>query len=422
MAERVLRGIVAVSVTAAVARHLGTEEFGVLSYALSFVMLFSTLWTLGLSSLVVRELVREPQAQTEILGTLFALRLAGGGLGVVAIIGASLVFGLDDPTTRIAIAVLAVATLFYAFDGIDFWLQSRVMSRFEVMARGTALLVTAAVNIGLIVADAPVIAFAIAAGSEWVLAAVGLAIVYTGLGESILAWRPRMARARSLLSASWPLVLSGAFYAVNLRIDQLMLGGMAGTSAVGTYAAAARLSEVWYFVPTAIATSVFPALLRARAQSAARYEQRQQQLYDLMAMIALPLAVVISVGSPLIIGLVYGSDYSASAPVLAIHVWAGPFVFMAAILSKWLVAEDHLRFSLVRHGAGAASNVVLNLLLIPPMGPRGSAVATLISYAVASHLACFVYPPTRQAAIRMTKALAAPLRYPVRLFRATARV
>jgi O-antigen/teichoic acid export membrane protein len=415
MAERVVRGVVAVFVTAAVARYLGRAEFGVLSYALAFVALFATLWTLGLSGLVVRELVHHPRQRNEILGSLFVMRAAGGLLGTVLIIGSSQLGVIPDGIARPAVAILAVASLFYAFDGIDFWFQSRVQSRYEISARLVALALVSVANVVLILIGAPLLWFVAVAAAEYVLAGIGLVIAYQWVGESIFDWRASWSRITFLLGASWPLILSGVFNAMNLRIDQVMLGAMASNTEVGTYAAAARLSEVWYFVPTAIAASVFPNLLLVRQSDRRRYVRRQQQLYDLMALVSIPMALLITLGSSIIIGLIYGPEFSASAPILAIHIWAGPFVFMAAVLSKWLVAENYLKFSFVRHGGGALVNIGLNLVLIPRLGGMGAAIATLVSYSVASVFACFLYSPTRRAGLQMLIALTAPLRYPSKL-------
>jgi len=408
--ERVLGGLIAISVTVAVARFLGPAQFGVLSYALSFVLLFATLWTLGLSGIVVRDLVREPSRHDEILGTLFALRLVGGAVGIVAILAAAALVAPPDPTTRMAIAVLAFATLFYAFDGVDFWLQSEVRSRFAVLARSSALVLTAGLNLALIALQAPLMAFAVAAALEYVLAGVGLVAVYRLLGRSPVDWRPSWGRARDLVSRSWPLMLSGAFYSVNLKVDQLMLGNLAGADSVGTYAAASRISEVWYFVPTAIAASAFPALVLARDAGGQRYGANVQRLYDLVIWLALPLAVAVTLASGRIIDVLFGAAYAGSVPILMIHIWASPFVFMGAILSRWLIAEDLLRFSLARHGAGAVANVAVNFVTIPLFGGVGAAIATLVSYGVASFVVCFAYKPTRPAARQMTLALLVPVR------------
>ncbi|HUP54053.1 MAG TPA: flippase [Methylomirabilota bacterium] len=410
IAERLLSGVLAVTVTAAVARHLGPAGFGVLSFALSLVLLFGTFWTLGLSGLIVRELVRDPGRQAELIGTITGLRLLGGIVAIAAALALTVALG-TDAQTRLAVAILAVGVLtLYTFDGIDFWLQAQVRSRNAVIARSAALVIASVLNVGLIVANAPLTAFVVAAALEYALAGVGLLLVYVRLGGHPRAWTFSATVTRSLLAASWPLILSGIANAINLRVDQLMLGTMKGAEAVGTYAAAARLSEVWYFVPIAIAASVFPSMVRAHAGDRPAFDGWMGRLYDLMVALALPIAIGVSLLSGPLIFLLYGVRYAGSAPILAIHVWAGPFVFLGAALSRWLIAEDRLRFSFVRHGTGALVNVGLNLVLIPAFGGIGAAISTLVSYAVASFGACFLYAPLRGQAWAMTRALLLPVR------------
>ena len=411
IAERLARGILSLITTIVVARYLGRAAFGTLSYALSFVLVFATLWQLGLAGIVVRELVRKPQEQAEILGTVFALRIIGGVLGFIAIVMMSVVVTPSDPATRGSILILGAATIFYSFDGIDFWLQSHVMSQYSVVARTVAASASVVVSIWLVVIGAPVVAFAAAAALEFVTGGIAYVAVYLLLRQSPFRWKISFARARQLLSLSWPLVVSGIFNAVNLRIDQLMLGNMRGPDAVGVYAAAARLSEVWYFIPVAITTAVFPALIRSREMGPAIYERRVQRLMNLMTWLSVPLAIGVSVSSGFVITGLYGERFSEAAPMLAVHIWAGPFVFLGAVLSKWLITEGYLKFSFVRHGAGAGVNVVANLLLIPVLGGMGAALATLLSYAVASVFAGFLYRPIRPIGRMMLVALVAPLAF-----------
>ncbi|MEO5885856.1 MAG: flippase, partial [Candidatus Limnocylindrales bacterium] len=391
-------------------RHLGPGGFGVLNFSLSLVLLFGTLWTLGLSGIVIRELVRDPARQAELLGTVMGLRIAGGIVAFVAALGLAVVLGRDD-TTRQAVAILMVGVLaLYAFDGIDFWLQAGVRSRHAVIARSLALALASLLNIALIATDASLLAFVAAAALEYGLGGLFLVVAYVRLGGRPGRWTYQGAMARRLLLASWPLILSGVFNAINLRADQLMLGVMSGPEEVGTYAAAARLSEVWYFVPAAIAASVFPAMVRAHAGDRPSFDRWMGRLYDLLIALALPIAIGVSLLAGPLVGILYGPDYAASAPILAIHVWAGPFVFLGAALSRWLIAEDRLRFSLVRHSAGAIVNIGLNLVLIPAYGGLGAAIATLVSYAVASFGACFLYRPLWGQGIAMLSALLLPLR------------
>jgi PST family polysaccharide transporter len=205
------------------------------------------------------------------------------------------------------------------------------------------------------------------------------------------------------------LLLSGLAEVVYLRIDVVMLERMQGVAAAGTYAVAARLSEVWYAVPVLLAASMFPVIWSRRGDAAA-WDRSLQAGLDALCALALVIAVAMQwLAEPLVIGL-FGAEYAAAAPVLALHIWAGVFIFMRALLSRWLVAEDLLRFSLVTHLAGAVINVVGNLILIPRHGPLGAAIGTVVSYATAGWLALFLSDSTRPMAWKMGRALLLPLR------------
>lgn len=412
---RVGRILFALFVGVWVARYLGPAQFGDLSYALAFVALFVPLTTLGLEGIVVRDLVREPAARNEILGTSFLLRLAGGVLSVALIVGLISMIRAEDALVRRLTGIVALGIVFQSFDTIDILFQSRVESKYTVYARFVALVLANVAKIVLIVRGAGLVAFAWVSVFEMAMTALGLAGVYRARGFFMAAWRASLARARNLLGQSWSLILSGALAIIYLKIDQVMLGEMAGREEVGVYSTAVRISEVWYFVPMAITRSVFPALIRSRERGARIYHRRLQQLYDFLVWIALGLAVVMTFAANRLILLLFGEAYAASGPILAIHVWAGIFVFLKAGLGRWLLAEGFLHFLFISNSVGAVVNVILNLFLIPAYGGIGAAIATVVSYAAAGYGACFLVPSMRRAGYMLTLALVVPVRAAVRL-------
>jgi O-antigen/teichoic acid export membrane protein len=145
--------------------------------------------------------------------------------------------------------------------------------------------------------------------------------------------------------------------------------------------------------------------VRAREQNPEHYRRRLQELYSLLAWMGLVLALFITLFGGLLIRTLFGDAYERAGPMLAIHIWAGPFVFMGTLFSNWLIAETRFGVSAVRHGLGAVMNIGLNLLLIPHFGGIGAAWATLVSYATAQYLACFTYRPTFETGVMMTSAL-----------------
>lgn len=395
-ADRILRMGVGLFVGVWVARYLGVQQFGVFNYATAFVALFSTLSTLGLDAIVVRSIVREPEKRLQILGTAFWLKLIGGIAALVLAVSSIVVLRHDDQLTISLVAILASVGIFQAFDTIDLWFQSQVQSKYTVIAKNTAFVITALVKVALISFHAPLIAFAWAALGEVSLGAIGLIISYRVRGYSPWLWPWSSPLAKTLLKESWPLILSGVTIMIYMRIDQIMLGQMIGDKAVGLYSAATRISEVWYFIPMAIASSVSPAIYAAKEVSEALYYQRIKQFLRLLSLLSIVFAVPMSFLSGTIITVLFGKSYEASASILAIHIWASLFVFMGVGTSSWFIAEGLTQFALRRTIMGAITNVFLNIFLIPTYGGVGAAIATVISQAFASFLSNATHPKTRK--------------------------
>jgi PST family polysaccharide transporter len=395
-ADRILRMGVGLFVGVWVARYLGVQQFGVFNYATAFVALFSTLSTLGLDAIVVRSIVREPEKRAEILGTAFWLKLLGGIAALVLAVSCIMVVRHDDSLTISLVAILSSVGIFQAFDTIDLWFQSQVQSKYTVIAKNTAFVVITLVKVILISIHAPLIAFAWAALGEIGLGAIGLIIYYRVRGYSPWLWPWSLPLAKTLLKESWPLILSGVTIMIYMRIDQIMLGQMVGDKAVGLYSAATRISEVWYFIPMARASSVSPAIYAAKEVSESLYYRRIEQFLRLLSWLSIVVAVPMSFLSGTIITILFGKSYEASAYILAIHIWASLFVFMGVGTSSWFIAEGLTQFALRRTIIGAITNVFLNIFLIPAYGGVGAAIATVISQAFASFLSNATHPKTRK--------------------------
>ena len=384
MADRVLRIATSVVLSVWIARHLGPDQFGSLNYATAFVALFGAFATLGLDGIVVRELVRNPGHRSEILGAAFTLRFCGGCLTLLLAIAVIPLLRPQDSNVHLMVGLIAAGTILQSLDVIDFWFQSRVESRFSVYAKSTAFLLASAVKALLILNNAPLWTFAAAASLEFALSGVGLITMYRVKGQHFSAWRIRAGRLRQLLHDCWPLALSGLAVMVYMKIDQIMLGQMLGNHEVGVYGAAIRFSEVWYFIPISLVASFSPALIESGSNNRELYHKRLSQLFRLLMAIALSIAIPITLVSGYVARIAYGPGYEGVETVLAIHIWAMPFVFLGVAQSPWSINEGLTRLALFRAVSGAIANVILNLLLIPRYGPAGAAFATTVSYALSA--------------------------------------
>jgi O-antigen/teichoic acid export membrane protein len=247
MGHRVLSMIVALFVGVYVARYLGPERFGLLSYAGSFVGLFTALATLGLDSIMVRELVNAPERRDELLGTAFWLK-AGGAILMWIGIAAAIPFTHNDTQTNILIIIIAFAVIFQAFNVIDFNYQSEVKSKFVVYAHLVSFIISSVIKLVLVWISAPLVWFACVFLLDAVVHAVGLTAMYLKNTGKIWYWKWRWETAKELLRDSWPLILSGMVISIYMKIDQVMIKEMLGSEQVGYYAAAVRLIKNGYAI------------------------------------------------------------------------------------------------------------------------------------------------------------------------------
>jgi O-antigen/teichoic acid export membrane protein len=412
LADRLLRLVGGVLVGLWVARHLGPAGFGALNFALALSVIVTSLATLGLDSILVRELVRGPAAEPRLLGSALLLRLAGGLAAQLLIVALAALLRPGDTLTLALTAIVGLGGVLQAFLVIDLWFQARVQSRAAVLARATAFLAAVLLRVALILSAAPLPAFAWAYVAEWLLGALLLLTAYRRHGGRPLAWRPSRTLLRALLADSWPLIFAGLLVNLYLRIDQVMIGQLLGNAELGVYSAAVRLAEVLPLLPGAIIASTLPAIVAAREAAPLAYADRLQRLYALVAAIGYAAAIGATLAAAPLVTLLLGPGYEAATPQIIVLAWAGVFVGLGMARSSFLTAENLTRLHLMTVAIGCAANVLLNWLLIPRIGGLGAAVASLVAYWLAAHGSCFLFPPLRPAGWAITRALLLPKFWP----------
>ncbi len=400
LGERILRMVISLFVGIYVARYLGPERFGLLSYSLSFVLLFSSLASFGLDDILVRELVQSPEKRKDLLGTVFWLKVSGAIVMGTAI-ALVLKYKVEDQQTYWMIALITFGFLFQATNVVDFYFQSQVQSKFAVRAQVIQLILTSLFKIYLVLAKAELVWFAFALMLDQAVVAVLFLLVYHWQIEWFPFFSFRWIQAKKLMRDAWPLIFAGMVVSIYMKIDQVMLKEMLDAKAVGVYAAAVKLCEAWYFVPSVITASLFPVIISSKQKSDTLYQQRMQKLYDLMVWVSVTVAIPTTFLADWVIVILYGNDFEASATVLRIYIWAGVFTFLGVASFKWLVTENLQRYSFYVLAIGAIINIGSNLLLVPIYGINGAAVATFISYGIGSYAGLAFFKKSRQA-FRMT--------------------
>jgi len=392
--EKIFRILIGLSVGIWVARYLGPEQLGILSYAQSFVGLFSAIATLGLDQIVVRELLKRENERGIILGTSFIIKLLAAIIVLIMIFYATY-FTSNDDFMNMIIFIIASSTILQSFNVIDFYFQSKVLSKYVVYSHFTTMASSTVFKIYFILANKSLIYFAWIAVFDSIVFTIVLVYFFLHKNLSFKEWSFDKLMAISLLKDSWPMIISGMAISFYMKIDQVMIKELLNAKSVGLYAIAVKLSEVWLFFTVAITKSLYPAIINAKKVSEELYYARLQKLYQVLILISLSISIFIFLTADYIILTLYGDAYALASPVLSVYIWSTIFMFLNNGQWHWYITENLQYIASIRLIIGAVINVLLNIWLIQKYGIVGAAWATVISYAVASFFGNLISSKTR---------------------------
>ncbi len=366
-------------VVAMVARYLGPTNYGTLSYAISFVGILSFLASIGIDSVLQRDLVKYPHREAELLGTSIGMRLIASVIATSIVIIATFI-SKEDFVTRNIIAIISLSFIFQGFGLINYSFLTRVESKYTSISSIFVAIILSILKIGIIVSGKGLYYFALIYTLEPILYASIFIYFFKKFYGSPMAWRFNKGLAKEMLRESLPLMLANVFILIYSRIDQVMLKHFIDVKAVGLYDAAVRLSELWYFIPSIIITSLTPAIINAQVGNVKVYANRLFRLAIFLIIFSTITALFVTFFAKLIMGVVFGKAFIGGYTALQLYVWSGVGISIGLLLNQYLVTEKMTSSILYVSIVGMTINVVLNLILIPRFGINGSALATLISY------------------------------------------
>lgn len=376
LAEQLLRILAGVFVGIYIARYLGPEKFGVLSYVLTLAAFILAIARLGMDAVLVRELVDVRDKKDRLMGTAFWLM-------TLAALACYLVTGLwiwhidEMGYIKIYAWIISASVFFTSFLVVDYFFQSQLKSKYSAICKAITLALMSMVKLGLIFAGAELFWFVLAALLDHVLLAVSLLFaLYKVHGFGFLksfSWSD----AVPMLKSAWPMVLTAVAALVYMRIDQIMIRNMLTLHDVGIYSAAVKIYESWIILPYVITISLLPAIVKFKQGDEGVYRRRLVLLFRLLIWGSVAAAAVVSLIGEYLMVVAFGEAYRESAPVVSIVMWTAVFASIGSVSARYFNVERMEKKIALRTALAALLNVGLNFVLIPMYGIKGAAIATL---------------------------------------------
>ena len=385
------------------ARYLGPSNYGLINYALAYTAFFSSFCTLGINSVLVKELIDNPGAEGMILGTSLGLRAASSFLSAVVIVCIVSIADMGELTTILVVALSSIGVVFHVFEVFHFWFQSKLQSKVTAIVTLAAYVVTAAYKVILLIAGKSVVWFAFATSVDYICVAILLLTAYKkhNGGKLAFSW----GYGKRILKKSCHFILPSLMVAIYGQTDKIMLKHMISDAEIGYYATAVSLCSVWCFVLSAIIDSVYPSIMEANRADELLFAKRNKQLYAIVFYISLFVSLCFTVFGKFAVSIMYGEAYLPAVAPLRIITWYTAFSYLGVARNAWIVCKDRQKYLIYVYLSSAVGNVVLNFLLIPIWGASGAAVASLVAQILTTMVVPFFIKDLKENSKMMVEAM-----------------
>ncbi len=392
--DKIFHMALSLVVTAMVTRYLGVEQYGLLSYGLAFIDIFTIICKLGIDGIIVNELIKNRDRTGEILGSTTFLRLLSSFLSMILTYIFVKLLNPNDHTILVITCIQSVSLIFVAFDTLNYYWQSRLESKYTAIAQSISYPLVCLLRLLFIWLKKDVTWFAWATVLDAFLIALIMLFFYKR--EHLPRYKLSISMMKYLLQHSYHFIPVNLLVTIYTQMDKLMIKGMSDSIQVGLYSAAMLVANLWIFIPNALIDSGRPIIMAMKSEkNEDGYVDRLRKLNMGVLWISILAGVFFTIFGRVVIYIVNGKAFLAAVPVLWVLIWSRMFSLMGTTRSIWMLCEGMEKYIKYFVALGAFINVVLNWMLIPILGAVGAAIATLVTEVLSSFVATGIVPKTR---------------------------
>ncbi len=372
--SRILRAIVVIYA----ARVLGAAGYGAFSYLVGLAGFFTIFADIGVRQIMIRSVSQHPDKADAYFATAFWLKVA------LLVVTSLIVIFVAPQFSKIpeAAALLPLVALLTIFDNVrEFsagYFRGRERMQFETLLTFSTNIAIMLFGFIILFAAPTVTAFTLtyvlAAGVGTVL---GIVLLRREFAKVIAAFNPAL--IMPILRAAWPVALLGSLGAFMLNTDVVVLNFYRTAAEIGYYAADQKIVQLLYIIPTIIAAGAFPVFSRFVQEERPRIRALFEKVVRITFLLALPIVVGGLVLAPSIIRFLYGSSYLPATSAFRLLLLTPLILFPGVIMSNFLLARNEQKRIAPFVIGTSVGNILFDMLLIPPYGIAGSAVATLLA-------------------------------------------
>lgn len=403
MIGKILQSILGLIINRLTAEYLGTSNYGVINYAMTLFTFVFPLAQLGLSVVIIQDVVENKDEDGEILGSAIFSSLISSAICYIGVLAFVAIINCGEIDVLLCCLAYGVTLFAQALYLITYWYQAKLLSKYLSILSIIAYLTTTLYKVFLLINQADVWLFALSYSIDYgVIAVIGIIIFKQ---KSRKALTISKVRCLQLLNKSKYFIIPNIMLTILGQTDKLMLKWMMGNEEIGLYTAAYNCAGVLAFVFVAIIDSFRPAILESNKTDSGLFAENMKSLYSVLIYLSAAVCVGYTICSKLIIFILYGSAYVSASNVLKVTVWHTIFTYIGPARDTWILAKGRQAVLWKINLAGAIINVILNIIFIHFWGIIGAAWASVISQVCVYIILGLMVPSIRECTVLMFKSV-----------------
>ena len=387
-----------------VARKLTLASNGIINYSTALITFFSAIASLGYGSTITKEFSTHKEKKADYLCSCMGSYAGCGLLCMAALQVIIRVLNPGEPQLYLVSFCQSTTIVFNAMNLFVYWFRYENKANVVAIMRLAAFFISALWRVAVLNLADPLVLYVCGTAAEVLFFGLFMAVLFVRQNRG--SFKYSFSISLEVLKHSYPFIFASILISVYGQADRVMLKSMINAEAVALYSVSALLAGALSMIPTSLIEAFRPDIMEYKLTNEELYQTRFRQLYCIIFWASALYGLFVTIFARQIILLLYGQKYIEAVPSLALIVWYSAFSYFGSVNNMFMVAEGKSRWVQVTTFAGALGNIVLNAVLIPPMGIVGAALASLLTQVLTNFLMMWIIPDLKKGFYLLCKGIA----------------
>ncbi|HIE5374100.1 oligosaccharide flippase family protein [Proteus mirabilis] len=373
--EKLLSIFGLIFVTSYVAKYIGPDNFGKLSYVISIFTIIQTISMLGMDTILFRRISKNRFSGINLMMSTIKLRIILYII-VSTLFSSYFIYNTEDYITIAFTISVAISYFFLAIDHYAIYFNAVLKSKINVYFNIIGLSLSLLLRYLIVYFKFEIIYLAIPIMLTSIIPFF-LRFLYFHfiISPKKLEDKYRSKYIYHLIKTGIPISVSNVSIVIYSKISQILLATLISNYALGIFSVASTLAYAWLFVPQAIITSYFTKIYKMHNKNEIIISTSYLNIF--ISIIGLLYLLFIYLFGDFIIKILYGSEYTKASGILFFLAISSSISCLGTISYRYIIAFSGYSFLAKKMIFTSIISIIITYFLVKNYSINGAIIASI---------------------------------------------